>query len=99
MRDGAPAAPCSACTAWAAAVDRMNVGDYVQRTAAHGDRIGKPLQAPAKAAQLYAVRTLLRDRQEWQWLPRRFDPQRARGTLRSVAALLLLSHVSRLTVL
>ena len=76
------------CAAWVAAVDRMNVGDYAQRTAAHGDRIGKPLQAAAKAAQLSAVRAFFRDCQEWEWLPRRFDPQRALGTPRSIAALL-----------
>jgi Phage integrase family len=76
------------CAAWVAAVERMNVGDYAQRTAALSDRIGKPLQAPAKAAQLYAVRTFFRDCQEWEWLPRRFDPQRALGTPRAVAALL-----------
>ena len=49
---------------------------------------GKPLQAAAKAAQLSAVRTFFRDCQEWEWLPRRFDPQRALGTPRSIAALL-----------
>jgi integrase len=76
------------CAAWVAAVDRMKVGDYAQRTVAHAGRIGKPLQAPAKAAQLYAVRTFFRDCQEWEWLPRRFDPQRALGTPRAVAALL-----------
>jgi hypothetical protein len=76
------------CAAWIAALDKMSVGDYAQRTAALGDRIGKPLQASAKAAQLSAVRTFFRDCQEWDWLPRRFDPQRALGTPRSVAALL-----------
>ena len=76
------------CAAWVAAVDRMTVGEYAQRTAAHGDRLGKPLQAPAKSAHLYAVRTFFRDCQEWEWLPRRFDPQRALATPRAVAALL-----------
>jgi integrase len=76
------------CAAWIAALDRMNVGDYVQRTAGLGDRLGKPLEAPSKAAQLTAVRTFFRDCQEWEWLPRRFDPQRALGTPRSIAALL-----------
>jgi integrase len=66
----------------------MTVGDYVQRTAAHAGRIGKPLQAAAKSALLYVVRTFFRDCQEWEWLPRRFDPQRALGTPRSAAALL-----------
>jgi integrase len=76
------------CAAWIAAVNQMSVGDYAQRTAGLGDRIGKPLQASAKAAQLSAVRTFFRDCQEREWLPRRFDPQRALGTPRSIAALL-----------
>lgn len=33
------------CAAWVAALDRMVVGDYVQRTAGLKDRVGKPLQA------------------------------------------------------
>ena len=74
--------------AWIAALDRMKVGDYVQRTAGLGDRLGKPLEAPTKATQLSAVRTLFRDCQEWEWIPRRFDPQRALATPRSIAALL-----------
>ncbi|HEX2298272.1 MAG TPA: site-specific integrase, partial [Pseudonocardiaceae bacterium] len=63
------------CAAWVAALDRMNVGDYVQRTAGLTDRIGKPLEAPTKATQLGAVRTFFRDCQEWEWLPRHLDPQ------------------------
>ncbi|MCI3270628.1 tyrosine-type recombinase/integrase [Streptomyces sp. 7R015] len=76
------------CATWVAALDRMKVGDYVQRTAGLKDRIGKPLEAPTKATQLSAVRTFFRDCQEWEWIPRRFDPQRALGTPRSIAALL-----------
>jgi integrase len=76
------------CAAWVAALDRMSVGDYAQRTAGLAGRIGKPLQPSTKAALLSAVRTFFRDCQEWEWLPRRFDPQRALGTPRSVAALL-----------
>jgi hypothetical protein len=37
------------CATWIAAVDRMRVGDYVQRTAGLGDRLGKPLEAATKA--------------------------------------------------
>jgi integrase len=76
------------CAAWVAALDRMKVGDYVQRTAGLTDRLGKPLEAPTKAAQLTAVRTFFRDCQEWEWLPRRFDPQRTLATPRPIAALL-----------
>jgi integrase len=76
------------CAAWVAALDRMNVGDYVQRTAGLKDRIGKPLQASSKEGQLAAIRRFFTDCQEWEWLPRRFDPQRALATPRSIAALL-----------
>ena len=76
------------CASWVAAVDRMLVGDYLQRTAGLEDRAGKPLEAGTKAAHLAAVRTFFRDIQEWEWIPRRFDPQRTLGTPRSIAALL-----------
>jgi integrase len=76
------------CAAWIAALDRMQVGDYAQRTAGLKDRVGKPLEAATKATQLSAVRTFFRDCQEWEWIPRRFDPQRALATPRSIAALL-----------
>jgi integrase len=72
---------------WIAAVDRMKVGDHVQRTAALADRIGQPLAAGSKAAAIAALRTFFRDCHEWEWLPRRFDPQRALATPRSIAAL------------
>ena len=76
------------CATWVAALDRMRVGDYVQRTAGLGDRLGKPLDAATKAGQIAALRTFFRDCQEWEWLPRRFDPQRALAIPRSIAALL-----------
>ncbi|WP_219912474.1 tyrosine-type recombinase/integrase [Nonomuraea fuscirosea] len=76
------------CASLVAALDRMNVGDYAERTIGLKDRLGKPLEASTKASQLAAVRTFFRDCQEWEWLPRRFDPQRALATPRSIAALL-----------
>ncbi|MFL9652097.1 tyrosine-type recombinase/integrase [Streptomyces sp. PB17] len=76
------------CATWIAAVDRMRVGDYVQRTAGLGDRLGKPLEAATKAAQITALRTFFRDCQEWEWLPRGFDPLRALAIPRSITALL-----------
>ncbi|WEB44706.1 tyrosine-type recombinase/integrase [Streptomyces yunnanensis] len=76
------------CATWVAAVDRMKVGDYLQRTASLKERLGKPMEAPSKAGHLTAVRTFFRDLQEWEWIPRRFDPQRALGTPRSITALL-----------
>ena len=66
----------------------MQAGDYAQRTVGLKGRAGKPLEAATKATQLSAVRTFFRDCQEWEWIPRRFDPQRALATPRSIAALL-----------
>jgi integrase len=74
------------CAAWVAAVDRMGVGDYVQRTI--GLELGKPLQAATKAQMISAMRRFFLDAQDWEWLPRRFDPYRVLATPRSVAALL-----------
>ena len=76
------------CAAWVAAVDRMRVGDYVQRRDALGDRSGKPIAPRTKAHMLVASRTFFRDCQEWEWFPRKFDPTRALAVPRSVAALI-----------
>jgi integrase len=76
------------CAAWVAALERMRVGDYVQRTAGLKDRVGKPMEASSKECQLAALRKFFGDCQEWEWLPRRFDPLRALATPRSIAALL-----------
>ena len=76
------------CATWIAALDRMRVGDFVQRTAGLGDRLGQPLTAATKAGQISALRRFFGDCQEWEWLPRRFDPQRALAVPRSIAALL-----------
>ena len=76
------------CAAWVAAVGRMNVGDYVQRTAGLTEQLGKPLEAATKAGHLAVLRTFFRDLQEWELVPRRFDPARALAVPRSIAALL-----------
>ena len=76
------------CAAWVAAVDRMSVGDWVQRRDALGDRVGEPVSPRTKAHNLTATRTFFRDCQEWEWIPRRFDPNRALALPRSIAALI-----------
>ncbi len=76
------------CAAWVAAIDRMRVGDYVQRRDALGDRAGQPISPRTKAHFLMATRTFFRDCQEWEWFPRRFDPSRALAVPRSVSALI-----------
>jgi len=76
------------CATWVAAVDRMCVGDYVQRYDAFGTRLGVPISPRTKAHVLMASRTFFRDCQEWEWLPRRFDPSTSLSVPRSVAALI-----------
>ena len=67
------------CAAWIAALDRMQVGDYAQRTAGLKGRAGKPLEAATKATQLSAVRTFFRDCQEWEWIPQALRPAARAG--------------------
>ncbi|MBC2640752.1 MULTISPECIES: tyrosine-type recombinase/integrase [unclassified Rhodococcus (in: high G+C Gram-positive bacteria)] len=78
------------CSAWIAAVDRMHVGDHIQSESWRESRIeqlGKPLSAKTKRTYIRIVRTFFRDIQDWDWIPRRFDPARALETPRSIRAL------------
>jgi len=76
------------CASWVAAVDRMAVGDYVQRRDHTPARAGEPISPRTKAHILMASRTFFRDCQEWEWIPRRFDPTSALAVPRSVSALI-----------
>jgi integrase len=76
------------CAAWVAQVLRSQIGDYVERRAGLGSRIGRPLAPTTMANHISAVRTLLRDSQEWGWCPRRFDPIKALAIPRSVHAMI-----------
>ncbi|MUG93082.1 tyrosine-type recombinase/integrase [Scytonema sp. UIC 10036] len=71
-----------------AAVDRMNVGDYIDNTKQFKDRLGKPLTPAAKAHLLSTARRFFNDCQEWAWISRKFNPDRALATPRSVRALI-----------
>jgi integrase len=76
------------CAEWVAAVDRMTVGDYVQRRECLVARAGAPIAPRTKQGILTATRVFFRDCQEWDWIGRRFDPNRALAVPRSVAALI-----------
>jgi len=73
------------CASWVAAVDRMSIGDHVERVTARAS--GGPLKPKSKAGYLRMTRTFFRDLQEWEWIPRRFDPRTALATPRSIKAL------------
>jgi integrase len=76
------------CAAWLAAVDRLCAGDYVQHQTGSPRRWGTPLSARTKASYIKVVRGFLRDCQEWEWIPRRFDPTVALATPRSIQSLI-----------
>ena len=76
------------CAAWVAAVDRMAVGDYSQSLDGKRGRVGDPLSPKTKSSYLRMARAFFRDLQEWEWIPRRFDPATALGAPRSLRALL-----------
>jgi len=78
----------SLCAAWIAAVDRMNIGDFVARTDHLNARFGRPIAPRTKAHLLTCLRIFFHDLQEWEWVPRRFDPSRALALPRSISALI-----------
>jgi integrase len=74
---------------YVAAVDRMRVGQWTHDTGKIDPvSLGKPLAPRTKNGHLAAMRAFFRDCQEWEWIPRRFDPGRSFATPRSIRALI-----------
>jgi len=73
---------------WVAAVCRMQIGDWTQRADGAVKKDGRPLSAKARAHHLSSVSTFFRDCQEWEWIPRRFDPRRSFAAPSSLRALI-----------
>jgi integrase len=74
-----------------AAVNAMAVGEWsaeAYRPRLGAARLGRPLHAVSKNRLLGALRSFLRDCQEWGWVPVRLNPQRALRTPRAVRALI-----------
>jgi len=71
---------------WVALVCRMQLGDWTQANKGLLKNFGKPLSAKAKAHHLSSLCALFRDLQEWELIPRRFDPRRSFAAPRSVRA-------------
>lgn len=69
-------------------VDKMKIGDYVENINRACDKKGKPLTPVTKSGFLSGVRRFFRDCQEWEWIPRKFSPERALATPRSITALI-----------
>jgi integrase len=73
--------------AYVSAVNDCKLGEFVTLDAYKGRPSGTPLSASSKVRLLSAVRTFLRDCQDWGWCSRHFDPVRVLATPRSVSAL------------
>ena len=71
---------------FAAAVDRLTVGAWAHRSLP-ADIVSKPMKPKAKVHHFSSMRIFFRDLQEWEWIPRRFDPFRCLATPRSIKAL------------
>lgn len=73
---------------YVAAVDRMQLGDYVSQRYRGRARQQGPITPRTKSKYIGAMRVFIRDCQEWGWIPIRFDPSRVFSTPRSVKALI-----------
>jgi integrase len=73
--------------AYVSAVNDCKLGEFVTPDAYKGRPSGTSLSPCSKVRLLSAVRTFLRDCQEWGWCARHFDPQRVMATPRSLNAL------------
>ena len=71
---------------FATAVDRLKVGQWAYRSLPP-ELVNKPIKPKAKAHLFSTMRMFFRDCQEWEWIPRRFDPVRCFATPRSIKAL------------
>ena len=74
-----------------AAVNEMKIGEWSdadQRSRMPADRVGLPLHPRTKDRVLEAMRTFLRDCQEWGWIPVRLNPHRALQTPSSIRKLI-----------
>jgi len=70
-----------------AAIHRMGIGEWAERTDQIGPkRLGKPIAAGTIASRLGILRAFFADLQEWELIPRKFDPHRCFRTPRSVRA-------------
>jgi integrase len=72
---------------FATAVDRLKVGQWAYRSLPPA-LVNKPIKPKAKAHLFSTMRMFFRDCQEWDWIPRRFDPVRCFATPRSIKALI-----------
>lgn len=73
-----------------AAVDKWTIGQWAGETKKKANiyRFGEPLKPKGKIHYIQAIRQLIKDCQEWDWIPRKFNPNRALATPRSIRSLI-----------
>ncbi len=71
---------------YVAAVCRMSIGQWANPIGQYLDRQGVPLKPNTKATHLRGIRDFLRDLQEWEWIPYRFDTRAALRLPRAIAS-------------
>jgi integrase len=72
---------------WVAEVSRSVVGQWTNGVRGH-PRKGKPLLPRARAGMLSSIKRFFQDLQEWEWIPRRFDPSICFAIPRSMKSLI-----------
>jgi integrase len=73
--------------AWIACVDRLTIGQYIDPQINRKRELGKSLTPKAKQSLINSVRAFFRDLQEWELIPRKFDPKRTLATPPAIARL------------
>ena len=73
---------------YVASIDRRTIGEFAKADKMFPEKLGKPISARTKNAELAAIRVFFQDCQEWEWIPRHFDPRRCFATPRSIRALI-----------
>jgi integrase len=76
------------CAEYISALDKSVVGQWISGIKFNRINEGKPLKPASKARILGGLRTFFRDCQDWEWIPRKFNPFRALATPRSVTRLM-----------
>jgi integrase len=76
------------CADYVAVVNKSVVGQWLSGVQFNRVNEGQPLKPATKARLLSDLRRFFRDCQDWEWIPRRFNPVRALGTPRSISRLI-----------
>lgn len=73
---------------YVASIDRTLIGQWDSGLSYNRRNIGKPLTPNTKSRYISSIRTFFNDCQEWEWIPRCFDPSRALRTPDSITKLI-----------